>query len=326
MKFTPEVIAALQILRDNAENDFEQHRLDVLERDLTAPPVVEVIDETHQRFNGVIYLKDKGGHYSTNSFIHRVVFSYYNGRLPVGKTHNVHHRDRNKDNNNIENLQLLTIAEHSRIPKKSPIEKICSHCGKAFQVTGKNRRQKCCSISCARKLRVKPAVEKICVVCGKTFTADKKHNNRQVCCSLSCASKLGAEKRRNPYNDKICPICGVKFHAKKITQVFCSRSCYMKSRHANETAPSPIEKICPTCGEKFSPAGRNKRTVYCSISCAQKMAHKSRKSQTPNIEKTCPICHDTFFTNNQRKIFCSNSCAQKSNYKKKILKQNKNNL
>lgn len=51
MKFTPEVQAALAVLRANAENDFEHHRLDVLERDLTAPPVVEVIDDKHQSLN-----------------------------------------------------------------------------------------------------------------------------------------------------------------------------------------------------------------------------------------------------------------------------------
>ena len=57
MKFTPEVIAALQVLKDNAENDFERHRIDILERDLTAPFVDDtrrqspkIIDLTGQRF------------------------------------------------------------------------------------------------------------------------------------------------------------------------------------------------------------------------------------------------------------------------------------
>lgn len=35
MKFTAEVVAALETLRQAAENDFERHRLDVLEKDLT---------------------------------------------------------------------------------------------------------------------------------------------------------------------------------------------------------------------------------------------------------------------------------------------------
>ena len=41
MQMTDKVRVALAVLRDAAENDFERHRLDVLERDLTTPPVVE---------------------------------------------------------------------------------------------------------------------------------------------------------------------------------------------------------------------------------------------------------------------------------------------
>ena len=61
MKFTPEVIAALNVLRNAAENDFERHRLDVLERDLAATrrnkindnnrfQSPKIIDLTGQRF------------------------------------------------------------------------------------------------------------------------------------------------------------------------------------------------------------------------------------------------------------------------------------
>ena len=63
MKFTPEVIAALKTLKSAAENDFERHRLDVLEKDLTAPPKVEIIDEKHQKFLGVTYHEEKSGTY-----------------------------------------------------------------------------------------------------------------------------------------------------------------------------------------------------------------------------------------------------------------------
>ena len=67
MKFTPEVLAALATLRANVENDFERHRIDVLERDLTAPPVVEQVDENHQRVNGITFYRNKSGHYRWGS-------------------------------------------------------------------------------------------------------------------------------------------------------------------------------------------------------------------------------------------------------------------
>lgn len=81
MKFTPEVQAALQTLKDNAESDFERHRIAVLEKDLTEPPKVEIIDDTHQKFDGVIYYKDKHGHFNKGISIHRAVWRYYNGEI-----------------------------------------------------------------------------------------------------------------------------------------------------------------------------------------------------------------------------------------------------
>ena len=52
MVFDEKIKTAFEVLRNAATNDFERHRIDVLERDLTSPPVAEQIDETHQRFNG----------------------------------------------------------------------------------------------------------------------------------------------------------------------------------------------------------------------------------------------------------------------------------
>ena len=57
MKKPDRVAELLAELRDLTENDFERHRINVLERDLTSPPTVEIIDDTHQRFNGVTYSK-----------------------------------------------------------------------------------------------------------------------------------------------------------------------------------------------------------------------------------------------------------------------------
>lgn len=64
MKFTPEVKAALAILRANAENDFERNRLEVLERSLSSAPKIEVLDEDNQVFLGMKFRrKKKGGHF-----------------------------------------------------------------------------------------------------------------------------------------------------------------------------------------------------------------------------------------------------------------------
>ena len=195
MNFTPEVIAALETLRKNAVNDFELHRISVLEKDLIAPPVVEVIDNTHQKFDGKIFNIDKSGHFNKNLSLHRFVFDYYNGEIPAGNFE-IHHRDFNKANNSHENLQILTREEHQRLHalqrlSKSPIEKNCPICGKKF-MTG-DIRQKYCSRTCAnvqtdRTRKLKLSKNKKCPVCGKLFNP-KSHNTKQICCSISCAKK-----------------------------------------------------------------------------------------------------------------------------------------
>ena len=85
MKFTPEVVAALEVLRAAAENDFERHRLDVLEKDLREPPKVETLDDKHQRFNGKQYsAANPDKHLNTSVLLHRAVWEYFYGEIPKG--------------------------------------------------------------------------------------------------------------------------------------------------------------------------------------------------------------------------------------------------
>ena len=187
MKFTPEVIAALQVLRDNAVNDFERHRIDVLERDLTAPPTVEIIDDHHQRFNGIVYNRDKTNHFRATYHIHRAVWEYYNGSIPI--KHEIHHIDENPKNNCAQNLQCLTKSEHQKIhkPQGQPATQRtknllihCAFCGQLFKASESHRRY------CSEKCRLaNEIITKVCPVCGKIFPVQKKHKH-QVFCSIHC--------------------------------------------------------------------------------------------------------------------------------------------
>ena len=196
MKNPARVAELLAELRELADNDFERHRIDVLERDLTAPPVVEVIDATHQRFNGVVYTKDRTGHYRATYHIHRVAWCYYNGEIPY--RHEIHHADTNPSNNAIDNLRCLTKSEHQKLhkPKGEP----------AAHRTWNT--------------------ESICPQCGKTFYNSQSH---RIYCSEEC-------RLENEYITKQCPVCGKIFrvHKKHHHQVFCSRHCFMKDRCAKK--------------------------------------------------------------------------------------------
>ena len=71
---------------------------------------VEVINEKRQMFNGETfylcgpYFQHKGKR------LHRTVWEFHNGVIPKG--YHVHHRDENRANNTIENLELLKGHEH----------------------------------------------------------------------------------------------------------------------------------------------------------------------------------------------------------------------
>lgn len=54
--------------------------------------------------------------YGKRNYMHRVVWEQYYGDIPNGFI--IHHRDGNKLNNSIENLELISNAEHSRLHAK----------------------------------------------------------------------------------------------------------------------------------------------------------------------------------------------------------------
>lgn len=271
MKFTPEVIAALNVLRNAAENDFERHRLDVLERDLTSPPKVEVIDTNHQSFNGLKFGRGSSTKHLTRSFfLHRVIFQYYYGEIPTG--YDVHHRDFNPANNDISNLQLLTKSQHANIHlgAGSPKEYICEYCGKKFIATSQSPARFCsrnCLSSYHRQTKKIPHYQKVCPICKKEFVTTQKTQNY---CSLKCFGKTLAK----PSMEKICAFCGKSFSTKKESAKYCSVKC------VNESRKTKKPKTCPICGKSF--VYRNKTEVYCSRSCASKARFKPKSTlETP---------------------------------------------
>lgn len=186
MKFTPEVVAALAVLRAAAENDFERHRIDVLERDLTSPPAAEVIDENHQRFNNIVYKKTASGHFNRTLGIQQTIWAYVNGEIPKG--YEIHHIDGNSANNTIENLQCMTKSEHTalHVTTGNIREYRCVQCGKKFTSNNRAKNSRFCSRTCATTWRrANVQVEKACENCGKVFSTPKDRPSRF--CSPHCS-------------------------------------------------------------------------------------------------------------------------------------------
>ena len=286
MKNVDETAKALVTLLNNAETDFEKHRIEILMRDLIEPPKPEIIDEKHQKFNGKIYSATPQGRFLNNNSIHRAVYEYYVGKIPQGYV--IHHLDRNPANNVIENLQCLTILEHQKIhhPKGTPFqnnktrEYVCIECGKKFTATDKGL-QKFCSKECRVHHRMESLkVERICKYCGKVFRAVERNHSNFCCkkCQMSYMWENTTTRERKKFFEKICPVCGKKFVTSISRQKTCSRTCGRKLGEQNIIRPPKfrMKKVCPECGKVFEVFAKHKEKKFCSQKCSLKFANEVR--------------------------------------------------
>ena len=260
MKLKPETVEAiLNVLRDAAENDFERHRINCLQLDLTTPPKIEIIDDTHQRFNGESYSLDRTGHYRRLNYLHRIVWNYCYDEIPAG--YEVHHIDNNPANNDISNLQIMTGHQHKKLHRIHTAEITCPVCGKIF--ANSSHGSTYCSRQCAAKSKQMPTFEKICPSCGKTFTTKRA---KAKYCSFGCYAQACGK-----FQSRICPICGRAFQPKTLHQTYCSIECKNKSL----SKPVPAKK-CAICGKLFTPPRKNLNKQCCSPSCSRKLTTRTK--------------------------------------------------
>ena len=71
---------------------------------------VQVISNTVQRFNGQSYYYCGQYFQRKGRRLHRAVWEYHNGEIPKG--YHIHHKDEDRHNNDISNLEMITGYEH----------------------------------------------------------------------------------------------------------------------------------------------------------------------------------------------------------------------
>ncbi|MBR2773930.1 MAG: HNH endonuclease [Selenomonadaceae bacterium] len=288
---------------------------------------VEIIDDTHQRFNGVNYRRNKRGWYQTpNTALHRVVWEYHNGTIPKG--YEIHHVDGDKANNQIENLQCVTRKEHRHLHVEldrakgliaSPPKKyfICQKCGKEFSSSLDN--PKLCFTCRAKPKKPKPEHVikpfrprrfRTCIVCGKVFELNvrQRHNGHKTC-SPDCH-----EKFKHRIVEKACPICGKSFHPHHSWQKTCSPKCGSKLS-GNPSRAKRVKRVvsaCLWCGKKFEHR-ITQHPKFCSRACADTFRALTLRKDIKSYQqlRVCQHCGKSFVaTKSSKKIFCSKECRR----------------
>jgi len=163
---------------------------------------VIVISPKHQMFNGEnFYLC--GSYYQHNGKrLHRTVWEFHNGEIPKG--YHIHHIDGDRNNNSIENLQMIEGKKHGHLHGKEEarIEKSMENMKKA-QVEAKKWHGSQEGYAFHSQLGKKnfenrtPITYK-CTYCGKEFQSKRIFGeNSNHFCHQNCKAAFRRRRVRN---------------------------------------------------------------------------------------------------------------------------------
>lgn len=196
--------------------------------------------QKYQYFNGIKFTRDdKTGYYRNSTLrkrMHRYVWEYYNGSIPEG--YHIHHKDKDKSNNDISNLEAIPFSAHAKIHNT---EKAQLRYGEMVVNLIENAQPKAVEWHKSEegrqwhkeqyertKHKLHPEQTMVCEMCGKEYVGKVSTENR------FCSNKCRAAWRRKSGADnetRICACCGAEFITNKYTKVqTCSRACANRNK------------------------------------------------------------------------------------------------
>lgn len=180
------------------------------------------------------YLANKPTYQGKRERLHVYVWRYFNG--PIKDGYHVHHKDENKDHNDIENLACVFGDTHQ---KYHILKYTVNHREEMAKRLAETARPKASEWHKSEEGRAwhrehsfpvweREETEHICEFCGKPFMSVDHGNNRF--CSNNCKA---AARRKSGVDDetRICACCGKEFRANKYgAKRFCSDGCRIAFR------------------------------------------------------------------------------------------------
>ena len=209
----------------------------------------EIISETKQYFDGkhfhqgtnkyfykTLGKSDKKIHEKSRESLHRYVWKFFNRAIPKGYV--IHHKDENKSNNSIENLELMEKQEHTimhikEFHRENPnhsrecIERNQDKCREWHKSKQGNEWHKQ-HFENVKHLMFKQ-IKAICTVCNKEYETIESTTKGNLYCSNKCCSKARRDSGIDDI-DRECEICKKTFRVNRYAKKrFCSSSCRCKA-------------------------------------------------------------------------------------------------
>jgi HNH endonuclease len=183
------------------------------------------IMEKYKEYNGNKFRLNAQGYYVRliSILLHRDVWEYHYGKIPEG--YQIHHKDGDKLNNEIENLECIEHSEHVKKHwdenKDYLTEKVRKNIKTAQRWRSTNEGKKYYSKHSKDVWKNSPKHYRKCVNCKKDYECYERALSKF--CSRKCAHKHSFRTKREQRN---CSICGVAFNAYKYNRTStCGRSC-----------------------------------------------------------------------------------------------------
>jgi hypothetical protein len=145
-----------------------------------------------QIFNGKSYYRYKGERYFTKGAkkLHRVVWEFYNGKIPKG--YHIHHKDHDTANNDILNLEMieasLHFSYHMKLRDKDELINRMNYARTFANEWHKSEEgHKFHSELAKKQWQNRESQIKNCIFCGKEY--ETKHKGKSFYCHLNCKMK-----------------------------------------------------------------------------------------------------------------------------------------
>jgi hypothetical protein len=184
-------------------------------------------------YDDISFYQCANGYYSNGRAqrLHRYKWEKEKG--PILPGYHIHHKDENKDNNELDNYEMLPGKEHLSLHGKSPehIKTLLKYGEMGRKLAEEWHHSKEASEFSKQNwpnslgLHMNKKIIKQCEHCGKDFETIEMFTNHDKWCGNNCKSKA---RRASGIDNitKTCVVCGKEFLGNKYEKTqTCSRKC-----------------------------------------------------------------------------------------------------